>query len=503
MVDQNDLDTELDDVAAADHAHSFEMEADDLRPDDWTSHRDLAQEAAQAGYGVSLIQTVFNDAAAPYPMVHDLRFVAKPEDLGDIGEGINEREDPMGGSEAIEYFTPERPHGFYGQRTPLEFSPVQDDWPDTANIRLSNGGKESVHSTLTQALETVLHEQSDLAWLPPKHHSGFDSDGPLRADNDSPLLLNADGSVAAEHVLDAFRAVADAEGQRITVATGREDIGSVVKAEFTPDGSWKLGSYNATNRNEVEGTGPIPSRQVTRELSDAFETQVEGSGRYFRAQEHRVFDEARGDAQGLASRLLTPTSGAGVEANAMRLAHAEEVVASYNRREDAAYAQAASSTQEPYVGPDPAMERLMVAHGGDVRAVVESEDFASTVEATLGMAPHEEFIADEDGERFETWMPSADDEAYVSSVVGLARQEVSEAVPALSKGTSSVSQQAARSVDGQALSSLEQVLKNRPPAGPKAGLRSSETQSGRAFTQAERLSPSKSQDHGLAGPPPF
>lgn len=479
---------------------TFEVEAAQLPVGDWTAHRDLAQESVEAGFAAELTQEYDNDAESETPLAHSLRFL-NPVDIEVFDEGIDDQESPMGGSVSVEQFTPERPHGFYGQRTPLEDSPVPFDGPGEGNVRLTLGGHESSHSTLTQALETVLNEQNDLAWLPPKQHSGFDVEGPLRADNDSPLLLNADGAVAADHVLDAFRAVAAAEGQRITVATGREDVGSVVKAEFGPDESWRLGSYSATERNEVEGTGPLLSRQVTREISDAFETSAEGFGRFFRAQEYRTFEEARGDAQQLASRLLTPSSGAGAEANAARLAHAESVVADHDRCEDAAYAQAASSTQEPDVGPEPTMERLVVAHGGDVRAVAGSEDFSSAVQHTLGRAPHEEFIADEDGERYETWRPSVDDEAYVSSVVGLARQEVSEAVPALSRAASAPSQQAARSVDGQALSSLEQVLKNRPPAGPKAGLRANEAQSGRVFAQSDRMSPAKSQDRG--NEPPF
>lgn len=302
---------------------TFEGEAAELPVGDWTAHRDLAQEAVEAGYAAELTQEVSNDVGDAVPMTHALRFL-EPDAVVAFGEGIHESEDAMGGSVSVEQFTPDRPHGFYGQRTPLGFSPVQDDWPDTANIRLSHGETESVHSTLTQALETVLREQNDLAWIPPKNHTGFHADGGLHAGNDLPLLLHADGSLAAEHVLDAFRAAATETGQRITVATGREDIGSVFKADFAPNGSWSLGTFNATARNEVEGSGPMPARHVTREFSDALETHAERDGRESRSQERRAYEASRPDAQALGSlgQVLKNRPPAGVKTGLNSGAHA-------------------------------------------------------------------------------------------------------------------------------------------------------------------------------------
>lgn len=294
---------------------TFEHEATELPAGDWTAHRDLAQEAVEYGYAAELTQDYDNDAATETPLTHSLRFL-DPEDVETFDEGIDEQESPMGGSVTVEQFTPDRPHGFYGQRTPLEHSPVAFDGPGEGTIRLTHGGHESAHSTLTQALETVLRGQNALEWMPPKDHSGFTSDEDLRADNDSPLLLNADGSVVAEHVLDALRAAAIATGEQITVATGREDLGSVFKADFTAAGQWSLGTYNASTRNEVEGNGPMPARQVTREFSDALETHVERVGRESRGEERQAFAQSRPDDQALGAlgQALKNRPPAGVKA---------------------------------------------------------------------------------------------------------------------------------------------------------------------------------------------
>lgn len=294
---------------------TFEHEATELPVGDWTAHRDLAQAAVEYGYAAELTQDYDNDTATDAPLTHSLWFLS-PEDVEAFDAGIDEQEAPMGGSVTVEQFTPDRPHGFYGQRTPLEHSPVAFDGPGEENVLLTHGGHESAHSTLTQALETVLREQNDLEWMPPKHHSGFTSEYGLRVDNDSSLLLNADGSVSAEHVLDALRAAATATGERITVATGREDIGSVFKADFAADGQWSLGTYNATTRNEVEGNGPMPARQVTGEFSDALETHVERVGRESRGEERLAYAQSRPDDQALGalSQVLKNRPPAGVKA---------------------------------------------------------------------------------------------------------------------------------------------------------------------------------------------
>lgn len=485
--------------------HTFEVEAAELPVGDWTAHRDLAQEAVEAGYAAELTQEVSNDVGDEGALTHSLRFL-EPDEVVAFDEGIHESEDAMGGSVSVEQFTPERAHGFYGQRTPLEFSPVQDDWPDTASIRLSHGGKDSVHSTLTQALETVLREQTDLAWIPPKHHAGFDPDGPLRADNDSPLLLDPSGAVVADHVLDAFRAVAVAEGQSITVETGREDLGAVFTASFNSYGEWELGHTKAEASHTLKNVGPIKGDYVPLEVSAAFETHAESVDRRARVEESRDYGQARHDGDAFAEQLLTASSGTGEEANAARLAHATEVVAEYERREARAYADAPSSTQEPYVGPEPVLDRLVIANGGDLNATVHSEDFSPAVQRLLGRAAHEYFVSDEAGGRYEFWQPDEDDRTHVAEAVEQVRARLVKAGVAeehQAPANSSSPSAASKSVDAQASSSFEQVLKNRPQAGPKAGLNAREPQSDRAFARTDGPSQSKSQDWGLAGPPPF
>lgn len=485
---------------------TFEIEAEQLPVGDWTAHRDLAQEAVEAGYAAELTQDYDNDTESDTPLAHSLRFL-NPNEIEAFDEGIHEDESPMGGSVSIEQFSPQRPHGFYGQRTPLEYSPLQDDWPDTAHIRLRHGQHQSAHSTLTEALETVLREQTDLAWIPPKHHAGFDPDGPLRADNDSPLLLDPNGAVVADHVLDAFRAVAVAEGQRIDLATGREDLGAVFRASFNSYGEWELGHTDAEASHTLKNVGPIKGDYVPLEVSAAFETHAESVDRRARVEESRDYGQARHNGDAFAEQLLTASSGTGEEANAARLAHATEVVAEYERREARAYADAPSSTQEPYVGPEPVLDRLVIANGGDLNATVHSEDFSPAVQRLLGRAAHEYFVSDEAGGRYESWQPDEDDHAYVAEAVEQVKARLVKAGAAEehhSPASSSSATAASKSVDAQALSSLEQVLKNRPQAGPKAGLNAREPHSGRgAFAHTDGPSQSQGQAWGLSGPPPF
>src|SRR5699024_8948355 len=117
----------------------------------------------------------------------------------------------------------------------------------------------------------------------------------------------------------------------------------------------------------------------------------------------------------------------------------------------AAYADAPSSTQEPDVGPEPLLERLIVAHGGDVQAAVESEDFASTVA------------------QLTTGADVPDERVFASNVTNLARQEVAKTV--IPSPTPGVSQSAGSAIDKQAAASMEHVMKGRPPGGPKVSLR--------------------------------
>lgn len=267
--------------------HTLEEEAAELPTGDWTAHRDLAQESVVAGFACEVTQTFDNDAFDSSPLTHEL-CIFDPADVVELEEGISESENAMGGSVSIEQFTPDRPHGFYGQRTPLEFSPVQEDDPtEYANIRLLRGQEESVHPTLTAALETALRDQSELVWTSAAEHVEFDTHGPLDADNPAPLLTSADGGVRSEHLFDALRVAAATESERIVVATGRRDVGSVFKATFEPDGDWVFETASVNDGHRVaEGSGMIPASTVPDEFSDAFETKVEAHGRTSRADEH-------------------------------------------------------------------------------------------------------------------------------------------------------------------------------------------------------------------------
>lgn len=271
--------------------HTLEAEAAQLPTGDWTAHRDLAQESVVAGFACEVTQTFDNDAFDTSPLTHELRFF-DPADVVELEEGISEGEDAMGGSVSIEQFTSDRPHGFYGQRTPLEFSPVQEDDPtEYANIRLLRGQEESVHPTLTAALETVLRDQSELVWTSPAEHVEFDTHGPLDADNPAPLLISSDGGVRGEHLFDALRVAAATETERVVVATGRPDVGSVFKATFEPDGDWAFETASVNDGHRVaEGSGMIPASNVPGEFSDAFETKVEAHGRTSRADEHSNYE---------------------------------------------------------------------------------------------------------------------------------------------------------------------------------------------------------------------
>lgn len=274
---------------------TFERKAAELPVGDWTAHRDLAQEAVLAGYAAELTQEVSNDDADPTPLIHELRFL-HPHEVVELPEGIQTDEDPMGGSKDVEQFTPGRPHGYFGQRTPLEFSPIQEDWPEMQSVALLHGTEESRHTTLSAALDMVLHGHSDLAWIPPNQASTFDQSGPLRSDNPAPLLVDVNGAVQGEHVLDALRAVAEDEGTRIVVGTGNEHVGSVFTGTFEADGSWSLQSYSVEAGSVgVNGSGSVPSDRVPADFSDAFETHAEQESRLGRAEERRAFENAKGE----------------------------------------------------------------------------------------------------------------------------------------------------------------------------------------------------------------
>lgn len=479
--------------------HTFELEAAELPTGDWTAHRDLAQEAVEAGYAAELTQIFNNDAVASIPLAHELRFL-DPADVVEFDEGIEGQEDPMGGSVSVEQFTLNRPHGFFGQRTPLEDSPVQEDDPtEYSNIRLLRGVEESSHSTLTAALETVLRDQADLAWLPPKHHAEFDPDGPLDAGNSSPLLLDVNGDVKAEHLLEALRVAAFSEGERIIVAVGREDIGSVFKGTFEVDGAWSLEAVSVNGNRAVEGTGAIPATSVRREFSDAFESPVEANSRLSRADERAADEAVRREAGGLVQHLFTPTNELGGAANLQRLEHCQDVVDEFNRRQDEAYASS-NSMYEPYVGPEPEMERLMIKLGGDIHAVLHSSEFESNVQSHLDLAATEVWMNDEDGQRYEQWDPSQEDLDFVSSVVEATRRLASES--ATGEVDLAVPPQAQQrqvsvmdAVDAQAAGSMAQVLNSGPPVGSRASLSDSNSQSvygsaqpnqGQSFSQSGR-----------------
>lgn len=117
----------------------FRSLAQALPAGDWALHRDLAQAAAAAGFGAEVVQDYDNDAA-DVSMTHTTRIVP----AGDItieDEGIRTEFDAMGGSTSVEQFSPDLPHGYYGQDTPLEDSPAPAEEAELGDVYLIPTGE--------------------------------------------------------------------------------------------------------------------------------------------------------------------------------------------------------------------------------------------------------------------------------------------------------------------------------------------------------------------------
>src|SRR5699024_12732524 len=84
------------------------------------------------------------------------------------------------------------------------------------------------------------------------------------------------------------------------------------------------GPLHTTARTDVEVSGPMPHRRVTREFSDALETHAERHGRESRSQERRAYEASRPDAQALGSlgQVLKNRPPAGVKTGLNSGAHA-------------------------------------------------------------------------------------------------------------------------------------------------------------------------------------
>lgn len=89
--------------------------------------------------------------------------------------------------------------------------------------------------------------------------------------------------------------------------------------------------------------------------------------------------------------------GHDADANRRRVDVAARILEEWSVVSEAAYSQA--GTLEPYV-PVPFCLNILVATGGDVRSALNHEDFAGEVLESLGLSAHEDFIRDEDGERW-------------------------------------------------------------------------------------------------------
>ena len=152
-------------------------EAAALPVTDWDAHRRFAQGAATEGYAADVEQIFTNDRAdGEYMLTH--RITLSPYDPQQEGgsSAISEDEGPMGDTRTVETFTPDRPEGYYGARTPWEdapyLSPAQelasdaltrltalnrDDPEQMSDSRLARV-RELIDQDQTTGLATALHE---------------------------------------------------------------------------------------------------------------------------------------------------------------------------------------------------------------------------------------------------------------------------------------------------------------------------------------------------------
>lgn len=108
--------------------------------------------------------------------------------------------------------------------------------------------------------------------------------------------------------------------------------------------------------------------------------------------------------------LSLGVSGSGQAAQAERAAIAQEMVDEFARRQNVAYEQAAAERHvaEPYV-PEPFGPRLVAEAHGDLHRVLASPQFEHAVMHDMGLTAHQEYVHDEDGERYESFVPQSAD----------------------------------------------------------------------------------------------
>lgn len=108
-----------------------------------------------------------------------------------------------------------------------------------------------------------------------------------------------------------------------------------------------------------------------------------------------------------ADALTLGVRGIDAESLARRAEAARAVLAEQSRRVDAAYSGAAGGA-EPDV-PAPFGTTLVLQHGGDLNAVLGDPMFAPTLQQQMGLGYGTEYVNDEDGARWESTEPTAED----------------------------------------------------------------------------------------------
>lgn len=107
-----------------------------------------------------------------------------------------------------------------------------------------------------------------------------------------------------------------------------------------------------------------------------------------------------------ADALTLGVRGIDADALARRAEVARVVLAEQSRRVDAAYRGAAGA--EPDI-PAPFGATLVLQHGGDLNAVLGDPMFAATLQQQMGIEHGTEYVNDEDGARWESAEPTAED----------------------------------------------------------------------------------------------
>lgn len=94
---------------------------------DWDAHRKLAIVAVESGFAAEVEQDFNNDASDQQPLTHSIR-ILDPDDVQPLDTDTTEF-DAMGGTSEVEQFTPDRPHGYYGLKTPFDMAPTDPEGP--------------------------------------------------------------------------------------------------------------------------------------------------------------------------------------------------------------------------------------------------------------------------------------------------------------------------------------------------------------------------------------